>query len=113
MITLTLFHSNGDYEEISTSSQPFYDGYTIQRDCLILDDIEHNGILWQRLSYQTELEKMSNDKEILKEYCIVPSRNLQFIDAIFLNDRMIYPKKIMSITIDDYLSKPKPSTAAR
>lgn len=92
MASLHVYYKNGNYEEFSPTTLPFGDGYLIQNDFIKVDNIEDEGIVWERSFFATESDDPDGVGGTIRQFQLVKPEDLLKIELIMLNNtQQIYP----------------------
>ena len=92
MASLHVYYKNGNYEEFSPTTLPFGDGYLIQNDFIKVDNIEDEGIIWERSFFATEAEDPDGVGGTIRQFQLIKPEDLFKIEAIMINNtQQIYP----------------------
>ena len=118
MASLHVYYKNGNYEEFSPTTLPFGDGYLIQNDFIKIDNIEDEGIVWERSFFATESDDPDGVGGTIRQFQLVKPEDLLKIELIMLNNtQQIYPinppaedtEEIESKSYDDVKTSTSPS----
>lgn len=85
MAQIQIYYKNGNYEEFNSVLLPFADGYLLQNEFLKFDNIEDDGIIWERSFFATEEDDPEGEGGTIRQFQIVKPENLQKIEEIILN----------------------------
>lgn len=87
MATLQIYYANGNYEEIVPTFLQFGEGFLLQDDYIIADNIEKNGIVWERAFWSSKGEDAEDENAgvVVRKVQVVAPDTLPNIQAIALN----------------------------